>query len=507
MLSQYRSVSILIPERATLPVMYSNLGICFSAAAVSIAAVGLLLRCWKFPNAIDRGDLFRKSQERPVLRVGGLAILIGLVAGILLSVALGKLPGSTMISSTILLCTAIFLIGFADDLNPLPVGTRITGQLLVALAAYFLGFRIDGIDLPFISRIELGIFALPITVLWLVALPNIFNLSDGMDGLAGGLGVIVFAVIGTASLSVGNTEAAILAFTMAAATGGFLAFNLPPAKVYLGDGGAYLIGFYAALLAVQSSQKGTTAIVLLMVIAVLAYPMADTTFAICRRFIYGFPIFRGDAEHLHHRMVTLGLPRGWLLALLYAVFMCLALGGLGIMLNRGLALPVLTGVLGIVVLAALYARAYFPRLSELPLRICQALKARRHVRYAIRLSEVLEHELDFTSDPDLFWSNFHASVEKAGLLTVNSTSFGSDGSFCFSIGLGSAGHWQVGYIGDTELCEWNWRKVAQCFVPSMSEALKRFAAPRDCGIFLAPVPKETPSVKAADVTSTSAWVQ
>jgi len=484
--------------------MFSHLGICFFAAAISIAAVGLLLRFWKFPNAIDNGDLFRKNQDQPVLRVGGLAILVGLVASILLAVALGKLPGNSAISSTILLCTAIFLIGFADDLNPLPVATRLSGQLLVALAAYFLDFRIDGIDLPFIDRIELGLFALPVTVLWLVGLPNIFNLSDGMDGLAGGLGVIVFAAIGTASLSVGNVTAAILAFTMAAAISGFLAFNLPPAKVYLGDGGAYLIGFYAALLAVQSSQKGTAAIVLLMVIAVLAYPMADTTFAVCRRFIYGFPIFRGDAEHLHHRMITLGLPRGWLLALLYSVFMCLALGGLGLMLNRGLVLPVLTGALGLVVLAALYARAYFPRISELPLRIRRALKARRHVRYAIRLSEVLEHELDFTSDADQFWSNFQSSVEKAGLLTVNSAQFGSKGSYCFAIGLGAAGHWQIGYIGDTELSEWNWRKVGQCFVPCLSEALKRFAPPSGSGIILPMTSKQSSSVRSTGVNAASA---
>jgi len=458
--------------------------ICACALILSAGSVWLLLRYWRIAGAFDHGDQFRKTQTAPVLRVGGLAILVAFGITTCLAGSMFESFRDVHVAKLLLLSSAMFAIGFTDDLRPLPAVWRLLAQVGVACLAYYNGFRIDSIDLPLAPKFSLVWLSLPVTVFWLIALPNIFNLSDGMDGLAGGLGSIIFIVLGVASLLVGNPATAILAFIMAAAIGGFLIFNLPPAKIYLGDGGAYLIGFYAALLTIQSSQKGTAAIVLMIVMVVLAYPMADAAFAICRRFIYGFPIFRADAEHLHHRMITLGLPRGWLLAAFYGLFLCLAIGGLGMMFNRDLWIPVSIGALGLLVLAAFYTKAYSLHPGNIHKRIGRALRARRRVRYSIRLALVLEHELDFTPEADRFWSDFLNSVQKTGLEPIVPGTAQGPIDHCsqFSVDLGSHGEWRLACPEDTTMTEWNWRKVAQCFLPCLTTALKRWPAPAEIGI-------------------------
>lgn len=475
-----------------------------------MTSVWLMLRYWRLPGGLDHGDTFRKTQTAPVLRVGGVAILLSFVSATWIA---GSTFGSLHdvdLSLLLALSAAMFVVGFADDLRPIPARWRLLAQIGVAWLAHANGLRIDIIDLPFAPRFELGWWSLPVTIFWLIALPNIFNLSDGMDGLAGGLGTIIFVAIGTAALLVGNPGAAILAFIMAAAIAGFLVFNLPPAKIYLGDGGAYLVGFYAALLTVHSSQKGTAATVLAIVMVVLAYPMADTAVAICRRFIYGFPIFRSDAEHLHHRMLSLGLPRGWLLICFYTVFVCLAFGSLGMMFNRGLLIPAAIGVLGLLALAAFYSKAYSLHPAKFPARIRRALRARRRVCNAVRLAQTLEHELDLTQQADAFWDSFRTSLRESGLepLEAGAGDAGDAGESSasgrsrFSIDLGQHGHWHLGFPDDVRISEWNWRKIAQCFLPSLSTALKRWPVAPGLGLITATEDKSsTPKQKSSAAAS------
>ena len=464
--------------------MPSLLLICTLASLMSMASVWLMLRYWRLPAALDHGDTFRKTQTVPVLRVGGIAILLSFATATWIAGSTFESLHGVNITLLLALSAAMFVVGFADDLRSIPARWRMLAQIGVAWLAHANGFRIDLIDLPFAPRLELDWWSLPVTIVWLVALPNIFNLSDGMDGLAGGLGTVIFVVIGTAATLVGNPGGAILAFIMAAAIAGFLVFNLPPAKIYLGDGGAYLIGFHAALLTIHSSQKGTAATVLAIVMVVLAYPMADTAVAICRRFIYGFPIFRSDAEHLHHRMLTLGLPRTWLLAFFYTVFICLAFAALGMMFNRGLLIPVSVGALGLLALAVFYCRAFALHPAKFPSRVRRALRARRRVCYAVRLAQMLEHELDFNLEADLFWESFRNSLHKSGLKPLDAEAHEAcaDDSKRFTVDLGAHGHWHLSFHEDANLSEWNWRKIAQCFLPSLSTALKRWPAATNIGL-------------------------
>src|SRR4030095_6241474 len=193
-------------------------------------------------------------------------------------------------------------LGLWDDLRPLGARKKLIGQIVTASVVYFMGLSIDRVTYPGARwSVELGQWSYFVTVFWLIAVPNLVNLIDGFDGLAGGLRLVVLLTPGMVAVHNEQLEVAGYAFTMAGALLGFLVFNFPPAKIYLGDGGAYLIGFTIAALSLSSSNKASVAAVLLVTVVALGIPILDTTFALVRRALRGYPIFGADDEHFHHR--------------------------------------------------------------------------------------------------------------------------------------------------------------------------------------------------------------
>jgi UDP-N-acetylmuramyl pentapeptide phosphotransferase/UDP-N-acetylglucosamine-1-phosphate transferase len=214
----------------------------------------------------------------------------------------------------------MFILGMVDDLRALGARRKLLIQLLLGLVAWQAGIRIEQFKLPVLgSFVPLGPLALPVTLFWLVAMTNLINLIDGIDGLAGGIGVLLMALLAWVGMGTGNGFYSLLCLGLMGALLGFLRFNFPPAKIYMGDGGAYFLGFFIGLLSIETSNKGTVVAALAAPVLALTVPILDTTLALVRRATKGLPLFRPDQEHIHHRLLRRVGDKRQVLLLLYAL--------------------------------------------------------------------------------------------------------------------------------------------------------------------------------------------
>lgn len=235
------------------------------------------------------------------------------------------LPRSAHTAALLLGGTAMFLVGALDDLKGLNPRTKLAGQVAGALLAYFLGLRVDFLTNPWDGMFFLGSLSLPVTVLWLVGITNALNLIDGLDGLAAGVATIAAVTLAVVAWLEGQAQAATAALVLAAVTLAFLRFNFYPAKLFMGDSGAMFLGFNLAALAVLGTAKSTTVLSLLVPVLALGLPILDTSWAILRRLYHGQPIFGADKEHLHHRLLRLGLHQRQAVLLIYGMHISLGI--------------------------------------------------------------------------------------------------------------------------------------------------------------------------------------
>lgn len=365
---------------------------------------------------LDIKDEFRKKHDGKISRLGGVTLFtaflvtyLGLhVSGSKLGTAWGALGVCT---------TLMFGLGLWDDLRPLGAKVKLVGQILIAVLAYFMEIRIDTLTYPGGNFIlTLGFWGFPATVFWLIAIPNIINLIDGFDGLASGIGVFLSLTLGVVALIAQQQAVACLCFALSGALLAFLGYNFPPAKIYLGDGGAYMIGFLIAALSLQSSNKGSVAAALIVTVVALGVPILDTTLTIFRRGMQGFPLFRADRGHVHHRLEELGFSKRRIVLSLYAVCVVLSLIGLSILWSQGRTMPIAAGMLFLLALYAVYSLGYFRTWWELKLLVQRMLMRRRDVQYGILQGRVLLFEVDRCQSAEEFWSLFFQTAAKMGLM-------------------------------------------------------------------------------------------
>ena len=175
---------------------------------------------------------------------------------------------------------ASFLLGFIDDFHPLGAKVKFLAQIIIGVIAHQCGLSIEAIAIPFTDVVvQFGFFSMWVTVIWIVAIMNLINLIDGLDGLAGGVGLLLMGLLGFLAYESGVAISFVLALGMVGSIFGFLFHNFPPAKVYMGDSGAYLIGFVIAALSLLNSEKGTVLAALIAPVLALALPIADVLFA------------------------------------------------------------------------------------------------------------------------------------------------------------------------------------------------------------------------------------
>lgn len=364
---------------------------------------------------LDITDEFRKRHDGRISRLGGVTLFIAFIITYLGLHASGiKLNQGW---GAIALCTTLmFGLGFWDDLKPLGAKVKLAGQIGIALLAYALDLRIEKLTYPGGNFIlQLDWWSLPVTIFWLIAIPNIVNLIDGFDGLASGIGVFLSLTLGVVALSAAQTAVACLCFALAGALLAFLAYNFPPAKIFLGDGGAYMIGFLVAVLSLQSSNKGSVAAALIVTVVALGVPILDTTLTLFRRGVQGFPLFRADRGHLHHRLEQLGFSKTRIVLSLYAMCVALSLIGLSIVWSQGRSWPIAAGMLFMLALYAVRSLGYFRTWWELKTLLQRMLLRRRDVQYGLLQARLLVLEVDRCRVAEEFWPLFFQAANKVGM--------------------------------------------------------------------------------------------
>jgi UDP-GlcNAc:undecaprenyl-phosphate GlcNAc-1-phosphate transferase len=310
------------------------------AFAVSTATMPVVVKVSQRLGAISEiGG--RHVGKQPIGRLGGVGVLLGIVASISVQKWLDPLVSATLDQEQRQLFGLIFglslvaTVGFWDDIWRLRATQKLVVQVVAALICYIFGLRISGVDLPLLEPIQLGWFGLPITVFWIVGIVNAVNLIDGLDGLAGGVLLFASLVNFMAAIGSGAILPATLMVAMGGAIIGFLLYNWHPAKIYLGDGGAYSSGFLLAATGLLAPvQKASTGIALLVPILALGLPVFDTLITMLRRFISRRGIFTPDRGHLHHILLDAGISHRRVVVGLYGVCCVLCSIALVMVLRR-----------------------------------------------------------------------------------------------------------------------------------------------------------------------------
>jgi UDP-GlcNAc:undecaprenyl-phosphate GlcNAc-1-phosphate transferase len=284
------------------------------AVLVTAALTPLVRRLALRVGAVDSPG-GRKVHARQVPRLGGVAIVIGFFVPLVTLFVLGTSAGRIFFSAThvtaglIVGALLIVGVGLLDDVRGVSARTKLLVQVAAAAVAFACGMRIDALDLPWVGTFQLGWFALPATVLWVVGIVNAINLIDGLDGLAAG--VAFFACLtnfAIASLT-GNVFIFLVMASLGGALVGFLFYNFHPARIFMGDCGSMFLGFVlaSASLLGAGTQKSPTLIAIVAPILALGLPIADTLLTIARRFLARRSIFVADRGHIHHRLLDMGL--------------------------------------------------------------------------------------------------------------------------------------------------------------------------------------------------------
>ena len=392
----------------------------FISCAVSWLVTLCLLR-FGFRWFGSNNTQYHHAHREVIPRIGGIGIMISLLC----TGALGfiyfnpSIEGDRAVAYLGVVGGAIgaFLLGLSDDFRPLGAKLKLLIQILIALFAYQSGLSIDRVTVPFTQvSLEIEVFGLLITVGWFVAVMNLINLVDGLDGLAGGIGLMLMLLLAYLGIQQNMLFSSIFALGMIGAILGFLLHNFPPAKCYMGDSGAYLIGYMIAALSLLNSQKGAVMAAMIGPAMALALPILDVAFALFRRGVAGLPLFRPDRGHIHHQIVRAGLSRRNALLMLYAISLFALIGGLLSFVENGRHLPIFFGFAFVIILFVL--RGQKISTSNILVLLTDSLQSRQDIRNALYLKEWLLGEVERADKAVHLWSDFRFVVKKMGFYRV-----------------------------------------------------------------------------------------
>jgi UDP-GlcNAc:undecaprenyl-phosphate GlcNAc-1-phosphate transferase len=273
----------------------------------------------KFKLGIDHRNDRKTHQKRIITRLGGVSIFISIFISLLLTYffILDNRIFLKNISGILLGSLLILFTGLYDDIKGIKALNKLLLQIFASLI--LIKFNIIANFSKYITSDYIHYINILITIMWIVGITNAINLIDGLDGLAAGIISIASITIFLISVINKNIPTAFLSIILGGATIGFLRYNFNPAKLFLGDSGSMLLGFFLASTAVIGSQKSATVAAILIPITALGLPIADTFFAIIRRTLKGINIFRADNGHIHHLLVSWGLTHRQAVLFLYAL--------------------------------------------------------------------------------------------------------------------------------------------------------------------------------------------
>lgn len=297
-----------------------------AAAAIAYAISPWVTRLAVHIGAIDLPDP-RKIHHQPTPRLGGLGIIVAVAIVLLVSpLVFGKAWGiSPSLAGGLLFgLLPIVIVSLFDDVRPVPARIKFLCHIGGAVGAVMLGISLPERVHVLEYELWIGPLAAPISVLWLVGITNAFNIIDGLDGLAAGLAFIAAVAVSAVLVTGGQTPAAILPLALAGAIAGFLPYNLYPARIFLGDTGATAVGFALGVVALKGGAMMSAGFAAATPMLIMGLPLADTLVAIARRLIHltehkGGGVFQPDRNHVHHRLLALGLNHPHAVLVLYAL--------------------------------------------------------------------------------------------------------------------------------------------------------------------------------------------
>ena len=371
------------------------------AFAVAALLTPLVARAARRVGAVDAVKERGLAREATPL-LGGLAIFAGAVlAGLLF------LPDNERTRGILMAAALITAVGAWDDIRDLPPGVKLAGQVVAALILVDANVVVRNITFPFLGALEFGDLGGPLTVLGLVAVMNVVNFSDGVDGLAAGvcaISAVAFAII---AFDLGRDTAGVVAALTAGAALGFLVHNFHPASVFMGDCGSNLLGLLLGAVIIEGSLKTNALIALIAPLVVLAVPFLDTSFVVAKRIKYRRPVYQADSNHFHHRFHRIGFSQRRTVLYLYAWTVTMA--GLAVALrfipysDAGVLHPGWAAVMGACFVIAVAASAYLVYVLEI-------LKLRRLRAWQLRRTDpdTTEHEIDQEVERELETGEFSA---------------------------------------------------------------------------------------------------
>ena len=289
-----------------------------TALLISFIATPFVKSIAQMVGAVDVPKDNRRMHTHPIPRMGGLAIFLGFLLSALIFIPMSQPLRGMLLGSVI-----IVILGIFDDIYALPAMPKLIVQIAAALVAVLHGNVIQVLSNPNVFSENpywtLGKLAIPLSVIWIVAITNAVNLIDGLDGLAVGVSTISSMTMLVIAMLVSENAVALMMAALAGGCIGFMPYNLNPAKIFMGDTGSTFLGFILATVSIQGLFKFYTIISFAVPFLMLGLPLFDTCFAILRRISKGQSPMSPDRSHVHHRLIDMGFNQKQAVAILYVI--------------------------------------------------------------------------------------------------------------------------------------------------------------------------------------------
>lgn len=322
---------------------------------ISFAATPIVKAFAQKVGAMDVPGEARRIHDHPIPRMGGLAIFLGFLLSVLLFVDIDR-----QLQGILLGCVIIVATGAVDDVISLNAWIKLAFQILAASVAVLHGVKIEILANPAVwsatEYLTLGVFSIPITIIWIVGITNSVNLIDGLDGLAVGVSAISSLTMLVIALMVSDSSVAIVLAALVGACIGFMPYNLNPAKIFMGDTGSLLLGYVLATMSILGLFKFYAVVSFAVPFLAIAVPLFDTVFAFFRRLLKGQSPMHPDRGHFHHRLIDMGLNQKQAVAVLYSISGILGLAAVVITTSGEIKALIL--ILGFCLCAFLWAFVY-----------------------------------------------------------------------------------------------------------------------------------------------------
>lgn len=277
----------------------------------------------------------RKIHKEPVPHLASIAIFLGFMIPYLILSNHWDLEMAGIIAGSLL----ILGIGMVDDWyktrgKDFPALPKTIVQVGAAVIVYFSGISFVGVTIPFAGHMVVfpDWLQFILTILWIFGVTTVINFMDGLDGLSGGVAGISALTLFVVAIAKGQTQSAIMAIILVGVALGYLKYNKPPAKIYMGDAGATFIGFMLGIIALDGAFKQVTVISILVPVLALGVPIFDNIYVVIKRYLNGQPVYKADRSQIHYRLLSWGLSPKQAVLFIYLISACLSLSSIILML-------------------------------------------------------------------------------------------------------------------------------------------------------------------------------